>query len=106
MGYSTALDTPSIQWGRNTEPKARAAFIAKESQKHAGFDVQMSGLVVLPEKPFLAASPDGIVSCLCCGSALFEVKCPWTLKHVMITAPASVAVTGPVSEAATAAELK
>ncbi|EEC20059.1 hypothetical protein IscW_ISCW022943, partial [Ixodes scapularis] len=65
---------------------ARAAFIAKESPKHAGFKVKMSGLLVSPEKPFLAASPDGVVSCLCCGSAILEVKCPWTVRHAMIRA--------------------
>lgn len=29
--YSTTPDIPSIRWGREAEPKARAAFVAKES---------------------------------------------------------------------------
>ncbi|CAN7996132.1 unnamed protein product, partial [Ixodes hexagonus] len=87
MGYSTVPDVPSIQWGREAEPKARAAFAVKESRKHEGFQVRMSGLVVMPEKPFLGASPDGIVSCSCCGSAVLEVKCPLSLKYATFAGP-------------------
>jgi len=28
---------------------------------------------------YLAASPDGIISCTCCGEGLLEIKCPY--KH-------------------------
>ena len=30
---------------------------------------------------FLGASPDGIVSCKCCGKGVIEVKCPFSTKN-------------------------
>ena len=33
-----------------------------------------SGLNLCKEKPFLAASPDGIVECDCCGKGILEIK--------------------------------
>ena len=33
------------------------------------------------EQPFVAASPDGIVSCTCCGKGTVEVKCPFRVKE-------------------------
>ena len=37
------------------------------------------------KKPFLAASPDSIVSCECCGEGCLEVKCPFSYKDKFIT---------------------
>jgi len=33
-----------------------------------------------PTNPFIGASPDGIISCLCCGKGVVEVKCPFSCK--------------------------
>ena len=30
--------------------------------------------------PHLGATPDGIVSCECCGKGLIEIKCPFSYK--------------------------
>lgn len=40
----------------------------------SNFVVQLSGLVINPEYPLLGASPDGVVSCDCCGIGLVEIK--------------------------------
>ena len=37
--------------------------------------VSNSGLVVSTERPFLGASPDGIIQCSCCGKGVLEIKC-------------------------------
>ena len=42
-------------------------------QHWAGFYVNLSF-------PHLGASPEGIVSCACCGEGLLEIKCPYS-KH-------------------------
>ena len=34
-----------------------------------------------PEHLYLGASPDGVVSCECCGRGLLEVKCPFCMKE-------------------------
>lgn len=42
--------------------------------KHTNLQVEPVGIV--PKFPYLGASPDGFVSCDCCGEDLIEVKCP------------------------------
>ena len=39
-----------------------------------------AGLFVDSEKPYLGASPDGIIECACCGKGSLEVKCPFSCK--------------------------
>ena len=34
--------------------------------------------------PFLAASPDYIMKCHCCGISLIEIKCPAKLKRLSV----------------------
>ena len=38
-------------------------------------------MLVDNERPFLGASPDGIISCVCCGKGVLEVKCPFSIKE-------------------------
>ena len=33
------------------------------------------------ERPYLGASPDGIINCNCCGKGVLEVKCPFCIKE-------------------------
>ena len=47
--------------------------------------VSKSGLVVSTERPFLGASPDGIIQCSCCGKSVLEIKCPFVLKEAHIS---------------------
>ena len=69
---------PSTRWGQEHEGPARERYTAMISANHMNFEVSDSGLVISKELPFIAASPDGIVQCDCCGSGLVEVKCPYT----------------------------
>ena len=39
-----------------------------------------AGLFIDPYRPFLGASPDGIVNCKCCGKGVIEIKCPLCVK--------------------------
>ncbi len=36
------------------------------------------GLCVCKTNPVLRASPDGVVSCKCCGTGVIEIKCPYS----------------------------
>lgn len=40
------------------------------------FQSTESELHTCTQHPFRAASPEGIVSCICCGQKVLEVKCP------------------------------
>lgn len=41
---------------------------------HENFQIFDSGLLINRDFPYLGASPDGIVSCDCCGIGLCEIK--------------------------------
>ena len=49
-------------------------------KKHQQFVARDSGLVVHKDYPYIAASPDLVVSCTCCGDGLCEIKCPFTCR--------------------------
>lgn len=55
---------------------------------HVDLNVELSGLQINPAYPFLGASPDGLVSCACCGDGLLEIKCPFNCKDVGLQAAA------------------
>lgn len=55
MVMEVPFSGPSVQYGVAMEPKARVAF-----QKEYEVTVAEFGLVVCPEEPWLACSPDGI----------------------------------------------
>lgn len=80
MGYVKTPRMSSISWGISMEPKSKVAFISEEAKKHKGFQLTECGLFVIETLPFLAASPDGIASCECCGKSVVEIKFPASLK--------------------------
>ncbi|CAN7999207.1 unnamed protein product [Ixodes pacificus] len=84
MGYTKTPDVFSVRWGRENEVKARNRFIADEAPKHSGFEVRKCGLFVDSERPYLGASPDGVVSCCCCTDAVLEIKCPASCANLTI----------------------
>ena len=42
---------------------------------HIGLLVTKCGFVIHPHYPHMGSSPDGMVSCLCCGKGVLEIKC-------------------------------
>ncbi|XP_068686439.1 uncharacterized protein [Montipora foliosa] len=51
---------------------------------HENFQIFDSGLWINKDFPYFGASPDGIVSCDCCGIGLCEIKCPFCHKDSML----------------------
>ena len=47
------------------------------SPQHTNFSIRSSGLIISSLFPYLAASPDGIITCDCCGVGTLEIKCPF-----------------------------
>ncbi|CAN7989782.1 unnamed protein product, partial [Ixodes pacificus] len=90
MGYTKTPNVFSVRWGKDNEVKARNRFIADEAPKHRGFEAKMCGLLVDSERPYLGASPDGIVFCGCCDDAVLEIKCPATCANLRIDQAKSV----------------
>ncbi|CAN7944624.1 unnamed protein product, partial [Ixodes hexagonus] len=78
------------QWGKDKEPEARAAYRRTSRNQHVEFKCDLSGVHVSSEHPFLAATPDGLVSCICCGPGLLEIKCPYKMRNDL---PPAIALT-------------
>ena len=66
--------------GCQNEATAYKRYVAQHSQQHTNLQVQLCGLHISTDHPYLAATPDGTVSCDCCGEGLLEIKCPFKYK--------------------------
>ena len=77
-------DLPALKWGRDHEEMARSKYAMIMSETHQNFQTKICGLVINPKWPYLAASPDGMCSCDCCGSRLLEIKCPYKHRNAAI----------------------
>ena len=75
-------NVPALQWGKEKEPVAREYYINATKDEHIDFSVELTGLHVNTSFPHLGASPDGIVSCACCGEGLLEIKCPYSKREI------------------------
>ena len=71
---------PAVKWGIMKEDTARQAYMEEMMLSHQGFSCTKAGLIINPLYPHLGASPDGFVSCSCCGDGLVEIKCPYSVK--------------------------
>ena len=72
------VTSAAIVWGIQNEMVAVQEFKQKVSPSHTSFELKFTGLHVNPKFPHLGASPDGLVSCECCGEGLLEINCPYT----------------------------
>ena len=85
MGYNGPLRhlPPAMRWGKENEAKARECYLVNRQSVGEDMVVQPTGLHLLPEKSFLAASSDGKILCrstdTCCYGCL-EIKCPYSIK--------------------------
>lgn len=96
----TVTTIPSLAYGQQSEAKALEDYkllILGESFKttkqclstsdfHLEVNLKKPGLFVSTEKPFIGGTPDGILECSCCPSAvLIEVKCPYSIENCGIS---------------------
>ena len=73
---------PALKYGRTVEPVARQnyEFVMRE-KGHKKVNVKKCGMFVDKTLIFMGSSPDGIVTCECCGSGALEIKCPLSIAH-------------------------
>ena len=62
----------ATRWGCQHENVALQVY--SHQSEHDSLKVSSCGVFISTEYPFLAASPDGIVQCDCCGTGICEVK--------------------------------
>ena len=77
---SRKIVTDATQWGIQNEKVACDKFVKKMSGEHVNLRVSDCGLYISRDTPFVAATPDGIVECDCCGKSILEVKCPYSQR--------------------------
>ena len=74
---SYKYETPAMAWGCTHEEEAYNYYKSIMVQHHSDLQLSNSGLIISTEFPFIGASPDGLVSCSCCGKGSVEIKCPF-----------------------------
>ena len=74
---------PQIKWGNAHEKDAIKSFMSDVASQHDGGlqGFKQCGLFIKPDYPYLAASPDGLFFCKCCGLSIIEAKCPYTVRN-------------------------
>ena len=65
-----------LRWGCSHEADTLEAYKQHYSAIHTNLAIQNAGLCLSMERPYMGASPDGFVTCDCCGKGCIEVKCP------------------------------
>ena len=73
---------PQIAWGVKHGKDANKAFMSDVASQHEGglHGFKECGLFIKSGYPYLAAFPDGLFNCKCCGLATIEVKCPYSVR--------------------------
>lgn len=80
---NSVQNIPACIYGKEHESNGiKEALNAFRANKHRNVSGRNSGLVISPKHPYLAASPDHIISCDCCGIVTVEVKCPFKSDHL------------------------
>jgi len=82
--YNPPIHSVSLNWGKSNEKFAFKRYTRKNRTKHKNFSSKTTGLFISEQFPFLGASPDGVISCKCCGFGVLEIKCPWRSRHLNI----------------------
>lgn len=80
-----SFKTKQVIYGIEHEDVARKAYEKLMKANHQNLVITTSGLVISTENPMFGASPDGLVSCECCGPGCIEIKCPYRLLDSKVT---------------------
>lgn len=68
----------AMKYGQMAEELAKKKLKKLLEDQHVNGEILPTGFLIDNEYGFLGASPDGMVICDCCDSALLEIKCPYT----------------------------
>ena len=87
LGWQNIDHIPSVRWGKEKENEAYNEFYARTLSQHQNCKLTKSGLCVFKDldKPYIGASPDGIMACSCCGTTALEIKCPYSIWDLCVS---------------------
>ncbi|XP_062572904.1 uncharacterized protein LOC134234867 [Saccostrea cucullata] len=81
MGYTKVNpNIKSLKYGREMEPVAKGIYLKEFCTAHKNAKSDECGIVLDSVHTYIAASPDLLVSCSCCGDGCVEIKCPLITK--------------------------
>lgn len=78
------FSSKATDWGCSHEKVARDNFLTLYRLDHPSARIIEVGFFINPEVPHIGASPDGLLSCECCGLRVSEVKCPFCKQIEML----------------------
>ena len=81
---SYKFESTATSWGCSHEEKALNIYKNIMKEHHENFEVNRCGFFISIDYPFIGASPDGLISCSCCGEGCVEIKCPFCHKDQFI----------------------
>ena len=82
MSYTdTDISNYAVKHGVAMEPHAKNMFVRLMKRSHKGFSARDCGLVLYKPKQYIAATPDLVSTCQCCGTGVCEIKCPWNCRN-------------------------
>ncbi|XP_065884579.1 uncharacterized protein [Dysidea avara] len=85
---SKSIDTPAISYGRKNESQAVSSYVNYQKSKGKFVQIESCGLYVDKAFPWLAASPDAIVTDFSKPShskGCLEIKCPYMCERRTVT---------------------
>lgn len=81
MGYTKINpNIKSLKYGREMEPVAKEIYVKEICRTRENVKSEKCGIVLDSVHTYIAASPDLLVSCSCCGDGCVEIKCPLITK--------------------------
>ena len=77
-------NSAALSWGMENEEVARREYELVSRGKHSFLQIKATGLHVSAKYPHLGASPDGLLTCTCCGDGLLEIKCLYSFPSLAV----------------------
>ena len=81
LGLNPPISTPAIKYGLKNEEVAWKSYLKYQSEFHNNVTCTTPGLMLNAIYPHLGSSPDGIVTCDCCGKGCLEIKCLYKYEN-------------------------
>ena len=66
--------TVATNWGCENEKVAISRHLSISLKRHHKFQVRECGFFICTSHPFIGASPDSVVECICCNEGICEIK--------------------------------
>ena len=83
-GNAPEVQTVATKYGQTNKNLACSLAYKKLSNEHVNLRINEVGLIIKKDMPYLAATPDRILKCDCCGVQTLEVKNPYSGRSMSI----------------------